>query len=117
AGDAAYDQARRVHNTSIDRFPAIVVRAQGAEDVARAIAFARDHGLPLAVRGGGHSFAGQSSNDGGVVIDLSQMRKVVVDPVARTARVGAGITSAELAGVAHEHGLAISTGDTGSVGL
>src|SRR6266576_5336628 len=92
ADDAAYDEARAVHNGMFDRHPKIVVRAEQVADVIAAVTFARDAGLDLSVRGGGHSAPGFGTNDDGVVLDLSLMRHVHVDPRARTARAGGGAT-------------------------
>jgi FAD/FMN-containing dehydrogenase len=99
------------------RAPLAIIRVASAEDVATIVVFARDHALPLAVRSGGHSVAGYSVVDGSLVVDFSEMKRVAVDPVTRTARVQPGATSGDLAGPAHEHGLALSTGDTHSVGM
>src|SRR5947208_15844888 len=85
-GDRTYDEHRRVWNGSIDRYPALIARCAGAADVIAAVRFGRATGLLVAVRGGGHSFPGQSTCDGGLVIDLGMMRGVRVDPQARTAR-------------------------------
>jgi FAD/FMN-containing dehydrogenase len=90
AGDGGYDTARRLWNAAFDRKPALIARCAGAADVRRAVSFATAHGLLTAVRGGGHSLSGQSVCDGGLVIDLSAMRGVRVDPVAREARVQPG---------------------------
>ena len=87
--DAGYDEARAVWNAMIDRHPAVVVRCQGADDVVAAVAFARDQGLPISIRGGGHNVAGHAVGDGAVMIDLSAMRAVRVDPEAATS-VGRG---------------------------
>src|SRR5690349_213591 len=81
--DAAFDEARQVHNTLIDRKPTLIVRAADAADVARAVTFAREHGLELAVRAGGHSI--HSATDGGLVIDLSAMKGLHIDPERRLA--------------------------------
>src|SRR5690606_26303540 len=91
--------------------------AETTEDVAAAVRFARAQGRPLAVRSGGHSIAGHSMIDGGVVVDLSKMREVTIDPEGRTAVVQSGATSADIAGPAQAYGLALSTGDTSTVGI
>src|SRR2546428_13417553 len=83
-GDASYDSQRKVWNGSIDRYPALIARCTGADDVAAAVRFANGTALPLAVRGGGHSFPGASVCDRGMVIDLSPMKGIRVDPAART---------------------------------
>jgi FAD/FMN-containing dehydrogenase len=112
-----YDRARRTVSLRSNRRPAVIVQARSQDDVAVAVRFAREHGLLLAVRSGGHSIALQSVVDDAVVIDLSLMKEVEVDPVTQTARVQPGATSGDLAGPAHAHGLALSTGDTHSVGM
>ena len=84
--DASYDSARRIWNGAIDRYPALVARCTGVADVIAAVRFAREHELTVAVRGGGHNVAGTAVCDDGVVIDLSPMKGIWVDPVARTAR-------------------------------
>ena len=89
--DDGYDEARRVHNGLIDRRPAVIVRCQGASDVAAAVRFARDSGLDISVRGGGHNVAGRCVADDAVMIDLSEMRGITVDADARTARAGGGV--------------------------
>ena len=94
--DSDYDEARSLYNGMIDRRPALIARCANADDVARAIAFARAHEAPLAIRGGAHNGAGLGSVDDGVVIDLSLMREVDVDPGARTVRVGGGATWGEV---------------------
>jgi FAD/FMN-containing dehydrogenase len=115
--DPRYDTARQVMIFSVDRRPLAIVRAANAHDVAEAVTYARAYDLPLAVRSGGHSIAGSSMIDDGIVIDLSGMKDVAIDPETRTARVGAGATSGDLAGPASMHNLALSTGDTSSVGI
>ena len=112
-----YDQARRVLNFTVDRRPLAIVRAADADDVAEAVIFARDHALPLAVRSGGHSLAKLSMIDNAMIVDLSEMKQVSIDPESRIARVQPGATSGDLAGPANAFGLALSTGDTHSVGM
>ncbi|MBX6342827.1 MAG: FAD-dependent oxidoreductase, partial [Thermomicrobiaceae bacterium] len=92
SGDDGYDAARTLWNGMFDRRPALIARCAGAADVIAAVAFAREHDLPIAVRGGAHSAAGKSVSDGGLVVDLSRMRGIRVDPAARTARAEAGLT-------------------------
>jgi FAD/FMN-containing dehydrogenase len=113
--DAAYEEARHIHNTLIDRKPSLIVRAADAADVARAVTFAADHGLELAVRAGGHSI--HSATDGGLVIDLSAMKALHIDPERRLAWAQPGLTAGEYTAAAAAHGLATPFGDTGSVGL
>ena len=115
--DAAYDDARKVVYITVDRRPLAIVRAATAQDVARAVTYAREHALPLAVRSGGHSLAHHSVINDALVIDLSGMKRVEINPEARIARVQAGTTSGDLAGPAAAYGLALSTGDTHSVGM
>src|SRR3954468_19442477 len=92
AADEGYDEARMVHNGTFDRHPLAVLKAEQAGDVIGAVNFAREHGLDVSVRGGGHSGPGFGTNDAGVVIDMSQMRTVRVDPREKTARADAGAT-------------------------
>lgn len=92
-GAERYDDARKVHDITIDRRPLAIVRAATAGDVAEAVRFARRQGQPLAVRSGGHSVAGHSMVDGAVVIDLSAMKGMSIDPLRRVARVQPGVTS------------------------
>jgi len=116
-GQPDYDDARRTFYGGIDRRPAHIVRPAGAVDVARTIQFARDSGLELAVRSGGHSVLGHCVTDGGVVIDLREMRGLTIDAAERTAWAETGLTALEYSGAAHYHGLATGFGDTGSVGI
>ena len=118
--DADYDDARRVWNGSISRSPDLIVRCAGVADVIDSVNFARRNGLSLAVRGGGHSFPGLSVCDGGLVIDLSPMKGIRVDPVARTARAQAGVLLGELDRETQAFGLAVPSGivtHTGMAGL
>jgi FAD/FMN-containing dehydrogenase len=117
SGDAEYDQARTVFYGGIDRRPAVIIRVRDADEVARVIALARETGLPLAVRSGGHSVVGHSVVDGGIVLDLSDMRDLQIDVEGRTAWAEAGVTAGEYTTAAGAHGLATGFGDTGSVGI
>ena len=90
-GEEGYEEARRVWNGAIDRRPALIARCAGADDVQQALRFARERELPIAVRGGGHSVVGHSVCDDGVMIDLSHMKAVSVDPAARVARAAGGL--------------------------
>jgi FAD/FMN-containing dehydrogenase len=119
-GDASYESQRRVWNGSIDRYPACIARCADAADVATALRFARTHGLLVAVRGGGHSFPGHSVCDDGMVIDLSLMKGIRVDPDAHTARVQAGVLLGELDQATQNYALAVTAGivtHTGVAGL
>lgn len=116
-GDPGYDEARTIRNGLIDRRPALIVRCSGAADVIAAVNFARDHGLLLSVRGGGHNVAGNAMNDGGLVIDLSAMKAVYVDPAARIAHVQGGATWAELDRETQVYGLATPGGVVASTGV
>ena len=116
-GDREYDRSRVVWNAVADRHPAIVARCTRVEDVIAAVRFAREHDLVIAVRGGGHSVAGFSTCDGGLVIDLSGMRDVRVDPAKRTARVEGGALLEQLDRAAQEYGLACPVGVVGHTGV
>ncbi len=119
-GDDAYDEARRLWNGMFDRRPALIAQCAGVADVVRAVNFGREHRLPLAVRGGGHSFPGHSVCDGGLVVDLSSMKGIRVDPVARTARAQAGAKWIDFDHETQAFGLATAGGtasDTGIAGL
>ena len=116
-GDPAYDQARTVFVGGIDRRPAAIVRVADADDVARGIALARENGLELAVRSGGHSGAGHGVSDGGLVLDLADMRALEIDVEGRTAWAETGLTAGEYTAAAGAHGLATGFGDAGSVGI
>src|SRR3954469_8658012 len=119
-GDEGYDEARKLWNGDIDRRPAIIAQCADAEQVAAAIRHARDQGLDIAVRGGGHNFAGHGVCEGGLMIDLSVNRSVVVDPAAKRARCAGGTPWADLDAATQEHGLAVPGGvisHTGVAGL
>src|SRR5918999_803235 len=119
-GDESYDEARKVWNGAIDRRPALIARCTSAADVAAALRLGRERGLEIAVRGGGHSIAGWSVCDDGLVIDLSPMRGIEVEPDAHTARAGAGVLWGELDAATQAHGLATVGGiitHTGIAGL
>ena len=119
-GDPGYDDARRVFNAGIDRRPALIARCTGAADVIAAIGFARDMGLQVSVRGGGHSVAGHAVVEGGLMIDLRPMNRVRVDPEQRTAWCGGGANWGQLDRETQAFGLAVTGGrmaDTGVGGL
>jgi FAD/FMN-containing dehydrogenase len=120
AGDDGYDSARALWNGAIDRKPLVIAQATTPQQVATAIGYGRERGLDIAVRGGGHNFAGHGVCEGGLMIDLSGMRSITVDPVARRARCGGGTTWAELDEATQAHGLAVPGGvisHTGVAGL
>jgi FAD/FMN-containing dehydrogenase len=115
--DAAYDETRRVWNAMIDRRPALIVRCTCPADVAATLRFARANDLLVSVRGSGHNAAGLAVCDGGVMIDLSQMKAVEVDPLARIARAEAGVTGAEFDAATQAHGLATTLGVVSHTGI
>lgn len=115
--DADYDQARTVFMGGFDLRPAVIIRAANPSDVARTISLAQKTGLELAVRSGGHSAAGHSSSDGGIVLDLQDMKALGIDVAGRTAWAEAGLTAGEYTVATGAHGLATGFGDTGSVGI
>jgi FAD/FMN-containing dehydrogenase len=119
-GDPQYETARRVWNAVIDRHPAFIIRCLDASDVQRAIEFGRQNNLDIAVRGGGHSFPGFSTCDGGLVIDLSLMKAITVNAPERSALAQPGLNLGELIDATQAHGLGTNTGtasDTGIAGL
>jgi FAD/FMN-containing dehydrogenase len=116
-GDEGYEAARRVWNGMIDRRPALVARCTGAADVLAAVAFARAHGLLVAVRGGGHNAAGHATCEGGLVIDLTPMKGIRVDPAARVAQVQGGVTWAEFDRETQALGLATTGGTVSNTGV
>jgi FAD/FMN-containing dehydrogenase len=115
--DAGYDAARAVHNGLIDRRPALIVRCRTAYDVAASLALARGAGLEVSVRGGGHNVAGRAVTDGGVMIDLAEMKGIAIDPEQRTATVEGGVIWSEVNGAAAEHGLAVTGGAVSGTGI
>lgn len=116
-GDAAYDTARRIWNGMIDRHPLAVAHVAGPDDVAAVVAFARRTGIELAVRGGGHSSAGYSTCDGGIVVDFSRLRGVEVDVARKVARAEAGALWADVDGATQAHGLAVPGGQISHTGI
>ena len=116
-GDANYDLARRVWNGNVDRRPALIARCMGVADVRSAVNFARDHDLVLSVRGGGHSAPGYGTNDGGLVLDMSLMKGIRVDPANRTARAEGGVLWRELDHETQAFGLATTGGTVSNTGI
>jgi FAD/FMN-containing dehydrogenase len=115
--DAGYDAARAVHNGLVDRRPALIVRCRTTNDVVAALAFARRMRLEVSVRGGGHNVAGRSVTDGGVMIDLAEMKAIAVDPDGRTATAEGGVLWGELNDAAAKHGLAVTGGTVSGTGI
>jgi FAD/FMN-containing dehydrogenase len=116
-GDAEYDKARTIVMGGIDKHPAAIVQVANTDDIRKVLEVARDSGVELAVRSGGHSGAGYGTTEGGLVIDLRKLRSIEVDPAAKTAWAEPGLTASDVSKAAGEHGLAIGFGDTGSVGI
>ncbi|MFW6193621.1 MAG: FAD-binding oxidoreductase [Gemmatimonadota bacterium] len=116
-GDGGYEEARTLWNAMIDERPALIAQCTCAADVRTAVHFAREHGLLLSVRGGGHNVAGDAVCGGGLMIDLSPMSAVEVNPETRTARVGAGATVADLDEATQRHGLATTGGIVSTTGV
>lgn len=116
-GDADYEAFRIIWNGTYNHHPDMIVRCADVEDVRLAVKFACEQSLPLSVRSGGHSIAGHSTNDGGLVIDLSHMNAITVDPEKRIARLEPGLIWNEVAQTLQPYGLALSSGDTGTVGV
>lgn len=117
AADPSFDGARHVWNGSVDRHPLVIVRCADERDVSAVVRTAREHGLPLSVRGGGHDWAGRSVRDGGVVVDMSRMNQVTVDADTATAEIQGGTRAGELVAAAHEYGFAPVTGTVSAVGV
>jgi FAD/FMN-containing dehydrogenase len=116
-GDGAYESARKVYNAMIDKRPAVIVRCVDAADVIAAVHYGRENGLLTAIRGGGHNGGGLGICDGGLVIDLSRMRSVRVDPAARTARAEGGCTWGDVDHATHAFGLATPSGTVSTTGV
>jgi hypothetical protein len=116
-GDAGYDSARRIWNASIDKHPGLIARCSEAADVVRAVKFSRAHNLLVAVKSGGHNVAGRALCDDGIVIDLSAMNRVSIDPQLRTVRVQAGALLGDVDRETHPHGLAVPTGVVSKTGV
>ncbi|MEY2933855.1 MAG: hypothetical protein RL033_4604, partial [Pseudomonadota bacterium] len=114
---AGYDDVRALYNGLIDKRPEAIVRCLDANDVVGALGWAQENALPVAVRGGGHNGAGLGSVDGGLVVDLSRMKEVSVDPTARRVSVSPGCTQAEVDAATYAHGLAVPAGIVGSTGI
>ena len=115
--DAGYESARAVHNGLIDRKPALIVRCQTTCDVVAALEYARRAGLDISIRGGGHNVAGRAVADGGVMIDLAEMKQILVDSGQRTATAQGGVVWGELNDAAAEHGLAVTGGTVSGTGV
>ncbi|MDK9500722.1 FAD-binding oxidoreductase [Streptomyces katrae] len=115
--DPGYDEARTLFNAMIDRRPAVIAQCEGASDVVTAVRFARELDLPIAVRGGGHSVAGMSLNDGGLVVDLRRMHAVTVHPAARAAHIGGGAVMSHLDRACEPYGLATTGGRASTTGV
>src|SRR5215204_1656152 len=115
--DPGYEMARAVHNGLIDRRPALIVRCRTTNDVIAALALARRAGLEVSIRGGGHNVAGRAVTEGGVMIDLAELKGISIDPDAATATAEGGVTWAELNDAAAEHGLAVTGGAVSTTGI
>ena len=117
AGDPTYENARRVWNGNVDRRPAMIARCANTADVKSAVRFASSNGLLVSVRGGGHSAPGYGTNDGGLVIDLSPMKAIQVNPAGRSARAEGGVLWREFDEATQVHGLATTGGTVSSTGI
>ncbi|HEY1368802.1 MAG TPA: FAD-binding oxidoreductase, partial [Gaiellaceae bacterium] len=115
--DPGYDEARAVFLPAVDRRPAAIVRPRNADEVVRVVSLARETGVELAVRNGGHSLAGHGVNEGGIVLDLAAMKRLEIDPESRVARAETGLTAGEVTAAAAAHGLAVAFGDAATVGI
>ena len=117
SGEAGYEAARAVHNGLVDRRPALIVRCRTTDDVVAALAFARRAGLEVSVRGGGHNVAGRAVTDGGVMIDLAELKGITIDPEQATATAQGGVLWGELNDAAAEHRLAVTGGAVSTTGI
>jgi FAD/FMN-containing dehydrogenase len=117
AGDGGYDEARKIFNGMIDRRPALIARCAGAADVIAAVRFAREHNWIVSIRGGGHNVSGNAVCEGGLMIDLSPMKSIRVDPIAQTVRAEAGVLGAELDRETQAFGLATPVGTVSTTGI
>jgi FAD/FMN-containing dehydrogenase len=116
-GEDRYEVARRVHNGLIDKRPALIARCRGVADVSAAVGFGRETGLEISIRGGGHNIAGRSVTDGGLMIDLAEMKGMYVDPEARTMRAQGGVIWSEFNRETAVHGLAVTGGAVSTTGI
>ena len=116
-GDASYDQARRIWNASVDKYPGAIARCSGTADVIDVVSFARENDVLVAIRGGGHNVGGRALCDGGIVIDLSRLKGIHVDAKNRTARVQPGATLGDVDRETHVHGLAVPAGVVSKTGI
>lgn len=116
-GDETYDNARRVWNTMVDKHPAVIVQCASTADVISAVKFGNDHDIPISVHGGGHSVVGRIAGDDGLMIDLSRMRSIRVDPATETARVEPGVVLGELARETHAFGFETPVGHDSTTGV
>jgi FAD/FMN-containing dehydrogenase len=117
AGDDGYDEARASFNGLIDKRPALIIRCRATADIVEAVGIGRESGMEVAIRGGGHNIAGRGTTEGGLLIDLSLMKEIVVEPASRIARVGPGATWAEFNDAAAAHGLATTGGTISTTGV
>src|SRR4029453_7755693 len=112
-----YEQTRKVFNAMIDRRPAVIAKCSNPDEVAEALKYARIHNLDVAVRSGGHSVAGMSTNDDGLVVDVRPMKSISVNPEMKTVKAGAGLTWGEFDRATQQHGLAVTGGRASTTGL
>jgi len=117
AGDTGYDQARQIYNAMIDKYPGIIVKCTTAQEVSQAINLARNHNIEVSIRSGGHNGAGLALIDGGMVIDLSGMKRIEIDAANKKGRVEPGNTLSDVDQATHKHGLALPSGIIGSTGI